>query len=249
MTELNDLLLIILIGLLSGVANVFAEGGSILALPALILLGLPSAVANGTNRLALFVLNLFALKTFYNRDRVEFKKSVWMALFAVAGAILGAFGALMISDQTFNAALGVSLLVVAISMYMQPTDDLAPFASGAPPIWAVVVSMFAIGFYGGFIQSGVGLFLMIALSALFHSDEIKKSIHKISVVFAYLFPTSLIFLWTDNVEWSASLALLVGYMIGHWLATTAFIKRLERVLRVIMVISIVLMSLKLLRVF
>ncbi len=249
LTDLYYLLPILFIGFVSGLANVLAEGGSIIALPALILLGLPSAVANGTNRVALFILNLFALRTYFNRDRTEFKKSLGLALFAVAGAILGAFSAVITSDLLFNTILGASLLVVVVSMYMQPSDDLAPFATKTPSTWIIALAMFGIGFYGGFIQSGVGLFLMIVLSSIFHSDEIKKSIHKLSVVFAYLFPTSLIFIWTENVDWPATLVLLAGYTAGHWSATRDIIRRSDKVIRVLMVASIILMSLKLLRVF
>ncbi len=249
MTDLYHLLPILFIGFVSGLANVLAEGGSIVALPALILLGLPSAVANGTNRVALFILNLFALRTYFNRDRAEFTKSLGLALFAVAGAILGAFSAVVTSDLLFNTILGASLLVVVVSLYMQPSDDLAPFATKIPNMWIIALTMFGIGFYGGFVQSGVGLFLMIVLSSVFHADEIKKGIHKISIVFAYLFPTSLIFIWTENVDWPAALVLLVGYTAGHWAATTEIIRRYDRVIRVLMVASIVVMSLKLLRVF
>ena len=109
--------------------------------------------------------------------------------------------------------------------------------------------MFCIGFYGGFIQAGVGLLLMIALSSLFHAVEIKKSIHKISIVFAYLFPTSLIFIWTENVDWTGTLVLLIGYVAGGYVGNRPIVKEHDRLIRVILVFSTVVMALKLMRVF
>lgn len=47
--------LLILAGFIAGFINTMAGGGSLLTLPLLIFMGLPSAVANGTNRIAIFM--------------------------------------------------------------------------------------------------------------------------------------------------------------------------------------------------
>ncbi len=51
---MNDLLqygLLILVGMMAGVINTLAGGGSLLTLPVLIFMGLPPNVANATNRI------------------------------------------------------------------------------------------------------------------------------------------------------------------------------------------------------
>ena len=45
------------VGLVAGILNVLAGGGSLLTLPVLIFMGLPAATANGTNRIAIFCQN------------------------------------------------------------------------------------------------------------------------------------------------------------------------------------------------
>ena len=47
--------LLVLVGLVVGIINTMAGGGSLLTLPILIFLGLPSSVANGTNRIAIMM--------------------------------------------------------------------------------------------------------------------------------------------------------------------------------------------------
>ena len=42
-------------GLLAGVLNTLAGGGSLLTVPLLVLLGLPGTVANGTNRIGVLL--------------------------------------------------------------------------------------------------------------------------------------------------------------------------------------------------
>ena len=51
-------------GLVAGFLNVMAGGGSLITLPILIFMGLPVAVANGTNRFAILVQNVAALASF-----------------------------------------------------------------------------------------------------------------------------------------------------------------------------------------
>lgn len=249
MTDILHYLAVLFIGIVAGTTNVVAESGSILALPALILIGYDSLLANGTNRLSLFFINLFALKTFFNRDRAEFSRSMRFSLTAIPGSILGTLLAFEVHDQLYNTILGITLIIVVVSLYMNPNDDLAPFATEMPRNVVMLIVMFFIGFYGGFIQAGVGLLLMVALSALFHTNEIKKSIHKISIVFAYLFPTSLIFIWADKVDWTGALVLLFGYTLGGWFGGTHIVKSNDRLIRVILVFATVGMALKLLRVF
>ena len=49
-----NILWLILAGFAAGFINTIAGGGTLLTLPALIFLGLPPSVANGTNRIAIF---------------------------------------------------------------------------------------------------------------------------------------------------------------------------------------------------
>ena len=53
---MNDILqsgLLIIVGMLAGVINTLAGGGSLLTLPVLIFMGLPPNVANATNRIGI----------------------------------------------------------------------------------------------------------------------------------------------------------------------------------------------------
>jgi uncharacterized membrane protein YfcA len=50
-------ILLALVGFVASVLNVIAGGGSFFTLPVLIFLGLPAAVANGTNRIGVIAQN------------------------------------------------------------------------------------------------------------------------------------------------------------------------------------------------
>ena len=65
--ELTDALIIIVAGIAAGFLNVVAGGGSLITLPLLIFMGLPSAVANATNRIAIVGQNIFAVAGFKSK--------------------------------------------------------------------------------------------------------------------------------------------------------------------------------------
>ena len=69
--------------------NVLAGGGSTLTLPALILLGLDSTLANGTNRIAILFQNIFAIFSFHQQKVHQLKSTTLLALITVPGAIIG----------------------------------------------------------------------------------------------------------------------------------------------------------------
>ena len=57
-------MLILITGIIAGFFNTVGGGGSLITMPMLIFLGMPSAMANGTNRIALIVQNLVAVASF-----------------------------------------------------------------------------------------------------------------------------------------------------------------------------------------
>ena len=79
-------------GLVAGFINVNAGGGSMLALPLLMFIGLPANVANGTLRIAILLQNVVGVNTFHQKKILNLKTDYKLAIPAVLGAIIGAVG-------------------------------------------------------------------------------------------------------------------------------------------------------------
>ena len=65
--EFTEAIIVIAAGMVAGFLNVVAGGGSLITLPLLIFMGLPSAVANATNRIAIVGQNIFAVAGFNSK--------------------------------------------------------------------------------------------------------------------------------------------------------------------------------------
>ena len=110
-------LLLFGVGSIAGFINVNAGGGSSLTLPTLIFMGLDGALANGTNRVAIFIQNIFAIASFKKNKMHQFRTSSELSLYTLPGAILGAFLAARISSVLFERILGGVLVFIVISLF------------------------------------------------------------------------------------------------------------------------------------
>jgi uncharacterized membrane protein YfcA len=164
--EYLHILMLFAIGIVAGMLNVMAGGGSALTLPFLIFLGLDSSLANGTNRIAIFIQSIFAISSFYQQKVHHFKMSFKMAVWTLPGSIIGAIVAIKIDDELFQHILAIVLVGVIFSMiFSHENGEQQQYENLNNRKWLFYPTMLGIGFYGGFIQVGVGFILM---AALFH---------------------------------------------------------------------------------
>jgi len=107
-----DLLLILITGIATGFLNVMAGGGSMLSVPIMIFLGIPSTVANATNRIAILPQNITASIAFYRQGMQQFGLSLSLAACTLPGALLGAYLAANMQVEQFNLLLAIIMLFI-----------------------------------------------------------------------------------------------------------------------------------------
>ena len=116
-------------------------------------------------------------------------------------------------------------------------------------ILCIAVSLLGIGFYGGFLQIGVGFLFMAALFHLLRVDLITVNMHKVFIILIYTLPALVIFMWTGNVNWKYGLILAAGNAFGGWWGAHVAVKGGERAIRIILAVAISIMALKLFGLF
>lgn len=213
---LTNSILLFLVGLVAGVLNVIAGGGSLLSLPVMIFLGLPPTVANGTNRVAILLQNIGASWSFHRRGLVSREWLLIAVPPAVVGAIVGTVAAVQIGELEFQRVLAVILVAAAAWQIWNPIK-LHPEGDEALPEgfrrWAFVTVFFLIGVYGGFIQAGIGFLLLAATSAA-GFNLIRGNALKVTVVLAFTPLALVLFAWNGKVDWAMGFALAAGNFLG-----------------------------------
>lgn len=231
-------------GLATGFVNVVAAGGSLISMPVLILLGLPPATANGTNRIAILVQNATAVTTFHRRGHSDPRTSLTLALCTVPGAVLGAWAAIAIDPVLFERILGGVLIAAVVLIVFRPGGAGADPRPTRPVVAHLAVA--AAGVYGGFMQAGVGFLLMPILHHLLRLDLVRVNMHKVFIIGAYNIPALLVFALRGHVWWIGGAALAAGNALGAWLGTRATVAGGDRLVRTVFAIAVLAMAAKLL---
>jgi len=204
------------VGFLAGFINTLAGSGSLLTLPLLMFLGLPANVANGTNRIAILLQNVVGVSSFKQQKVLNVKMGLWLAIPTIVGSVIGAQIAIELDEQIMKRVIGALLVVMFLLILLKPSSwikDQAGQVHAKPNVFQVVIFFF-IGIYGGFIQAGVGLFLLAGLVMGAGVDLVKANALKVFIVLLYTPVALAIFMLNDQVNYKWGLILAVGNMLG-----------------------------------
>jgi len=233
-------------GFVAGFINTLAGTGSLITLPVLILLGLPATVANGTNRLGVLMQNIVAVTTFRNRGALDITGSWKLVVPAVVGSVLGARLAVDIDQRMMRNVIGVLMLVMLGIMLLKPERWIAEHASPRAPRLSIEVPVFfAIGVYGGFLQAGVGIFLLAALVLGAGFNLVGANGVKNLIVLAVTVVAIPVFMLHDQVQWTLGLLLGTGQAVGAWVAARVAIKRGAEFVRIFVIVTVLLSAIAL----
>ncbi len=212
---------LIVSGVFVGFINTLAGGGTIISLSLFMLLGLPANIANGTNRVAVILQNLTSVSQFRKQNLLDFKKANKLAIPTMIGAMVGAQIASDINENIFRKAVAVVMLVMVYFIVTKPSQWLkgTQALQEKPVSWLQVAIFFLIGVYGGFVQVGVGYFILAGVVLGAGYDLVKANAIKVWIVLLYTPLALIIFILNDQVNWTYGLIHAIGNIIGAFIAS------------------------------
>ena len=227
-------------GFLCGFINTLAGSGSLISLPLLMFMGLPAGVANGTNRIAILMQNVVGVASFKQQKVFHWKEGIWLAIPAVIGSIIGASFAVNINEKIMTQVIGGLLVVMFFLIIFKPdiwVKGKAGLISARPSILQIII-FFGIGLYGGFIQAGVGFFLIAGLVLGAGFDLVKTNAIKLFIVLIYTPFALAIFIMNDQINWKYGLILGIGNMLGAFIASRYAVSWGAKVVRILLLVII-----------
>lgn len=243
-----SVLLVFGVGVFTGFINIIAGGGSLLTLPMLIFLGLPSAVANGTNRVALTMQNIVAIWNFKRKGIFDYKLGIFLSIPAVIGSLLGAGIAISISDELFNKMLAVVMFLVILTFIKKPRKKIVEAEeelNKKKKIILIIIFFFA-GLYGGLLQAGTGFIIISSLVVITSLSLVEINGIKVIVIFFFVLSSLIVFIISGNVNWVFALVLSIGNAIGGYFGSNFAVSKGDKWIRRILIIMVSFMAVKLL---
>lgn len=218
--EFWEYLLIILGGFIAGGMNSLAGYGSLITLTILMeIIGLPGNIANATNRVNVAANVLAGSAAFYKNGKLKLgKSSLPIIVLVVIGAILGSIAAALISNEDFRIVYRILLLFVAILLFINPKKWLIKESIVKNINWFILAPVLLIlGFYGGFIQAGLGMFVLATLVLLVGKEIIEANALKMFIILCYSVFVIAIFHYQGLIDWKAGALLAVSQATGSFL--------------------------------
>ncbi len=209
-------------GFFAGIINTLAGYGSVICLTLLMdVVGLPANVANGSNRINVLANATASTIVFYKNGKIDLSKSKGYILITLVGAFVGVYTATVVSNEAFRGIFKYLVIILFALLLIKPARWLREHSEDyRPSQWLIVPGFLFIGFYGGFIQMGVGLFILSLLVIGARYNLIEANALKIILTGIYNIFVLFIFWWKDLIAWEAGLVLAVGAYVGGWITST-----------------------------
>lgn len=206
-----------LAGAAAGFLNMFAGGGSMLTLPALMLLGLPADVANGTNRLGMLVFTASGAHAYHQKGALSLGAILPVAAPTVLGALIGARAATAVPQELLGPILLGTMIAMAVLLLLRPAAFTAPRDGETLRLRerpSAILALFGAGLYAGFVQAGVGFLMLAILGGLLHYDMVRANALKLGVALFFVAASLGVFVWHGDVRWLPGLVLAAGSVVG-----------------------------------
>jgi uncharacterized membrane protein YfcA len=214
-------ILLFVAGVLGGVLNAVAGGGSFVAFPALLFTGVPPIPANATNSLALWS-GIVASGGAY-REQLDVPRRVLLPLLIASaiGGLLGAFLLLKTPAHTFMEVLpwlmlGATLLFVFGARLSAGRPSSVGRDATAAAIMVASVFELAVAVYGGYFGGAVGIINLAMLAAIGMTDIHAMNALKSVLGSAINGVATVVFIVKRAVYWPQALVMIVGAVVGGY---------------------------------
>lgn len=203
----------------AGAINTLAGNGSAITLTLLTeLMGLPGNIANGTNRVGILMQTTAGGIAFYRNGRLNLRHSEWYLIFSSVGAIAGTLVAVQISNEQFREVFRFLMIFLLFLILVKPERWLHETDTGRKPNWWLAGPLFlALGFYGGFIQMGMGLFFLAAMVLGARYSMIDANALKAVVVGVIQVVAVAGFWYKGLIDWKIGAFMAIGQATGGYL--------------------------------
>lgn len=222
--------MLVLAGFLAGIVNTIAGGGSFLTLPALMLFGLDPKVANGTNRIAVLFSSGAAAATFSKHGHLDRDLAKRLTLPTLLGVPVGAMFAVYLPTNAFEPVFGLIFLVMSILLLRDPKRIIEERAPSEESGRWIRPLFFGIGIYVGFIQAGMGILVLLAMSFMHSGDLVQSNAVKNWIAFLVTLAAVVLFAFHGLIEWVPGICMAAGNLVGGVVGAKLAIKKGNRLI-------------------
>lgn len=235
---------------LAGLIDSIAGGGGLISLPAYLAAGIPPHLAIGTNKLGSALGTVVSTARFAKNGYIKIKLSIFAAICAVIGSVIGAHLSLLASEKILKGMLLVILPIVAFYT-LKKKDRIEPLKTeNQSEKKMLAVSMGAalvIGGYDGFYGPGTGTFLLLLLTGLAKMDVRSASGTTKVINLSSNIAALVTFLINGTVMIPLGVAAGIFCIAGHYIGSGLVVKNGMKIVRPVILVVLVCLFVKIIK--
>lgn len=233
---------------LAGFIDSVAGGGGLILLPSLLVAGLPSQFALGTNKFAGMLGTFTALINFIRSGKIIWKIALTGLGFSLIGSVIGT-KAILYFDQAAATRIILFLLPVPMVLIFMPKPRVktsgADFSAASLYLF-VPLLCFTIGLYDGFFGPGTGTFLIFGFYAvlglhLVNASGIAKVFNLASNIGSFV-----TFVLAQKVIYEIGIPIAAANILGGYIGSRIAIKKGQGFIRFFLILVFIILFLTLL---
>ena len=219
----------------AGFLDTLAGGGGLIALPALMMCGIPPLSALGTNKLQGTMGTATATYMMLKNKKVRWNDVKFLMLSAFIGAVLGTIAVQFVNIEFLTLVIPVVLLLIAVYFLLSPLpqEGLTDPRMSKGKYQKVIVP--SIGWYDGMFGPGAGSFFALAGVSLRGHGLIDATAVAKTLNFSTNIASLMVFLLAGKVVWLVGLLMMIGQFVGAWGGAQCLFRINPKYLRLIVV--------------
>jgi len=216
--DILTIVLLFIAGVLTGMINAVAGGGTFLSFGALTLIGVPPVVANATSSITQFPGYVTSTLAYWEDFKTFWRGAVALAVASIAGALLGSWILLQLDNPQFRTLVPWLLLAAtalfAAGPYLKPKPK--PGQEAAVGSFFGTAMQFATAIYGGFFGAGMGVMMLASLGLSQAGDYHRLNALKNMLAVVIAAVAIVVFVSGGVVAWPQAIVMIPGVALGGW---------------------------------
>ena len=234
--SLEILAFLFLVGAIAGFLDTLVGGGGLLAVPALLLSGIPPIYVLGTNKFQGSMGTGIATFLLFRKKKLNWPTVKKLMIASFIGSVIGGIIVQFVNTEILSFVIPVVLVFIAIYFIISPKPKVmnsSPKSNKRSESYAVP----GVGFYDGMFGPGAGSFFVMTGVMLKKLEIIEATILAKPLNFASNVAGFIVFFIFGHISFVVGLVMMLGQLIGSFLGTHYLLKANPKLIRVLIVIT------------
>ena len=231
------------VGVVAGFLDTLVGGGGLLAVPALLLSGIPPIYVLGTNKFQGSMGTGIATFLLFKKKKLDWNSVKNLMFASFIGSIVGGVIIQFIDTQFLSFVIPIVLVFIAIYFIVSPKPK-STVGNSKPNKKFELFAVPVVGFYDGMFGPGAGSFFAMTGVMLKKLEIIQATILAKPLNFASNIAGFIVFFSFGHIAFLIGILMMMGQMIGAFFGTHYLLKANPLIIRVLIVIISISMLIK-----